>query len=103
MLTYFWGNIKAICILFVLLVSSCYNIVYAEDMGRDRAFCYPGAPGNNTTPATFSYNFGTVIVSDVNNNSPGTVLPSQDWKIGHYKAYCNSLDDYEVFFWCFWD
>ncbi len=45
MLTYFWGNIKAICILFVLLVSSCYNIVYAEDMGRDRAFCYPGAPG----------------------------------------------------------
>ncbi len=86
MLTYFWGNIKAICILFVLLVSSCYNIVYAEDMGRDRAFCYPGAPGNNTTPATFSYNFGTVIVSDVNNNSPGTVLPSQDWKIGHYKA-----------------
>lgn len=98
MLTYFWGNIKAICILFVLLVSSCYNIVYAEDMGRDRAFCYPGAPGNNTTPATFSYNFGTVIVSDVNNNSPGTVLPSQDWKIGHYKAYCNSLDDYEVYF-----
>ncbi|VED32707.1 putative fimbrial adhesin [Escherichia coli] len=29
--------------------------------------------------------FGTVIVSDVNNNSPGTVLPSQDWKIGHYR------------------
>lgn len=91
MLTYFWGNIKAICILFVLLVSSCYNIVYAEDMGQGSRLLLSGAPGNNTTPATFSYNFGTVIVSDVNNNSPGTVLPSQDWKIGHYKAYCNSL------------
>ncbi|EFA4953997.1 fimbrial protein, partial [Escherichia coli] len=75
MLTYSWGNIKVICILFFLLISSCYNIVYAEDMGRGRAFCYPGKPGNNTTPATFSYNFGTVIVSDVNNNSPGKVLP----------------------------
>ncbi len=47
---------------------------------------------------SFSYNFGTIIVSDVNNNAPGTVLPSQNWKIGPYKAYCNSLDDYEVYF-----
>lgn len=38
MLTYSWGNIKVICILFFLLISSCYNIVYAEDMGRGRAF-----------------------------------------------------------------
>lgn len=67
-------------------------------MGRDRAFCYPGKPGNNTTPATFSYNFGTVTVSDVNNNAPGKILPVQNWKIGTYKAYCNSLDDYEVYF-----
>src|SRR5699024_11939819 len=42
----------------------------------------PGAPGNNTTPAMFSYNFGTITISDVNNNSPGKVLPSQNWKIG---------------------
>ena len=78
MLTYFWGNIKAIFILLALLISSCYHIVYAEDMGRDRAFCYPGYPGNNTTPATFSYNFGTVTVSKNNNNSPETVLPVQN-------------------------
>lgn len=29
---------------------------------------------------------------------PGTVLPSQIWKVGTYKAYCNSLDDYEIYF-----
>ena len=79
MLTYSCGHIKEIILLFVLSICSCYNIVYAEDMGRDRAFCYPGAPGNNTTPAMFSYNFGTITISDVNNNSPGKVLPSQNW------------------------
>lgn len=49
-------------------------------------------------PSDLFYDFGTVIISDVNNNSAGTVLPSQNWKIGRYKAYCNSLDDYEVYF-----
>ena len=95
MITYAGYKVKIIFIIFLFLV--CHVVAYAE-MGRDREFCYPGTPENNTTPATFFYDFGTVIISDVNNNSAGTVLPSQNWKIGRYKAYCNSLDDYEVYF-----
>lgn len=95
MITYAGYKVKIIFIIFLFLG---YHVVAYAEMGRDREFCYPGTPGNNTTPATFFYDFGTVIISDVNNNSAGTVLPSQNWKIGRYKAYCNSLDDYEVYF-----
>ena len=86
-------------ILLIIIFSNVLSsIANAEDMGRERAYCYPGSPSNNTTPASFSYNFGTIVVSDVNKNAPGTVLPSQIWKVGTYKAYFNSLDDYEIYF-----
>lgn len=54
-------------ILLIIIFSNVLSsIANAEDMGRERAYCYPGSLSNNTTPASFSYNFGTIVVSDVN-------------------------------------
>lgn len=50
MITYAGYKVKIIFIIFLFLV--CHVVAYAE-MGRDREFCYPGTPENNTTPATF--------------------------------------------------
>lgn len=88
---------KIFSALFALMIIFCVPDVFA--MGRDPAYCYPGSPDNNTTPASFTYNFGTQTVSDVNANVPGTVLPQIGWSVGTYQAYCDSLDDYEVYFW----
>ncbi|HCD1860339.1 TPA: fimbrial protein, partial [Escherichia coli] len=83
---------------FIIFLFLGYHVVAYAEMGRDREFCYPGSPENNTTPAVFYYNFGTTIISDINNNIPGTILPEKNWKIGLYKAYCNSISNYEVYF-----
>lgn len=49
-------------ILLIIIFSNVLSsIANAEDMGRERAYCYPGSPSNNTTPASFSYNFGTIV------------------------------------------
>ena len=45
---------------------------------------YKRQPENNTTPAVFYYNFGTTIISDINNNIPGTILPEKNWGIGDF-------------------
>ncbi|MGT9567444.1 fimbrial protein [Escherichia coli] len=95
MITYTGYKLKVIFIIFLFLG---YHVVAYAEMGRDREFCYPGSPENNTTPAVFYYNFGTTIISDINNNIPGTILPEKNWKIGLYKAYCNSISNYEVYF-----
>lgn len=50
MITYAGYKVKIIFIIFLFLI--CHVVAYAE-MGRDREFCYPGTPENNTTPATF--------------------------------------------------
>ena len=39
-------------ILLIIIFSNVLSsIANAEDMGRERAYCYPGSPSNNTTPA----------------------------------------------------
>lgn len=41
-------------ILLIIIFSNVLSsIANAEDMGRERAYCYPGSPSNNTTPASF--------------------------------------------------
>ncbi len=38
-------------ILLIIIFSNVLSsIANAEDMGRERAYCYPGSPSNNTTP-----------------------------------------------------
>lgn len=71
----------------------------AYAMGTDLAYCYPGTPDNNTTPASFSYNFGTQTITDVNDNAPGTILPSVAWSTGKYQAYCDSTANVDIYFW----
>lgn len=88
---------KIFSTLFALMIIFCVPDVFA--MGSEPAYCYPGSPDNNTTPASFSYNFGTQTITDVNSNTPGTVLPSMDWSIGKYPAYCDSTANVEVYFW----
>lgn len=89
---------RTILVLFVAMLAGYTSVAEAKVTNRGRAYCYPGTPDNNTTPASFSYDFGTVTITDVNNNAPGTVLPEKNWTIGRYQAYCDSLDDYEVYF-----
>lgn len=78
MITYTGYKLKVIFIIFLFLG---YHVVAYAEMGRDREFCYPGSPENNTTPAVFYYNFGTTIISDINNNIPGAILPEKTGKL----------------------
>lgn len=77
MITYTGYKLKVIFIIFLFLG---YHVVAYAEMGRDREFAILDLRKQYHT-GCFYYNFGTTIISDINNNIPGTILPEKTGKL----------------------